>query len=121
MKWMLVALALGLVFGTLAAPAMAAAPTSAPKVVTFSLKGTIVAVKDNALVVKVTSASRAIARYEQKGRLTLTLSPATKILRGTKPVTAKDLKPNERVSVAGRYTPGAKPVFQATTITVAAK
>ncbi len=104
-----------------AATAASPAPAQAARPQSFWVRGIVVSVKDNALIIKVTSAPRPVTRYEQKGELTIVLAPKAAIRMGSKSIKATMIKANERVSVSGTYKPGDSPTFQATTVTVYAK
>jgi len=104
-----------IVLALVAVPGVASAP---PKRQPFSLTGTVVSVQGATLVIKVLKGPRALRRYEQKGELTVTLASAAVIRMGKKRIAAAALKPQERVSVSGWYTPGPRPTLQATSLTV---
>lgn len=86
----------------------------------FQLTGRIVSVKDNDVLIKVTSAPKSLRRYEKNGELDVMLGANTKVLMGKKSISASMLKPNEKVSVSGRFKPSDNPTFEATRVTVLA-
>jgi len=115
------ALAIGtlLLVAVVAGASMAATAPARPQA--FWVRGTVVSFKDNALVIKVTSAPASVTRYEQKGELTVMLAPKAAIRMGAKTIDASAIKPSERVYVSGTYRTGQNPTFEATSIRVYSK
>ncbi len=118
MKWISGSVAVLVLLALVGTVALGAGPSPGPPTQSFRLRGRIVSVKGNDVLIRVTSAPKSIQRYEQKGELNVTLSSEAKVFMGKKAISASMLKPNERVSVTGRYKPSSNPTFEATKITV---
>lgn len=120
MKRFVAPLALLLLVAVAALPALAAGSSKKSEKHPFTLTGQVVSISGSTIVIKVSKAPKALARFEQKGELTLVLAPKATIKIGKKQIVPTALKPQERVSVRGWYTEAAKPTIEATTVIVLA-
>lgn len=79
MKWISGSLVILMLLAAGGTAALASSHSRSSGNQTFRLTGRIVSIKDDDVLIRVTSAPKSIQRYEQKGELNVAVTPGTKV------------------------------------------